>query len=288
MKLTHLQLGIQYPEKTIAFYVEVLGMLHIDTIVEPELTTYVLQFKARGLKLELLHEKHAHGIGIYQEKRLDNYWKFSLFVSDIERIYGIMHNKRYTIGEAYQFRNIGYLSHTKDPENHQIEFIQKTFKFKGSSIAPNSTYPLLECPEFGLITIRSKDPLKSIRFYESIFEMKLYVRMYVDRGNGFTLYFLGKKELQVPNLDIDAIENREWMYQQKEIFIEIQHYWGSEYDKNFALGNTEPLGFRAMVFHISSLRTLKEKLEKAHIPMKESFTKEKYIISPDGHRITFR
>ena len=65
-------------------------------------------------------------------------------------------------------------------------------------------------------------------------DLKLLVRMYVKRGAGFTLYFLGDKKLQPPNPDIDAIENREWMYQQSHLFIEIQHYWSSEFDDEFS------------------------------------------------------
>ncbi|WP_290672028.1 hypothetical protein [Kordia sp.] len=62
-----------------------------------------------------------------------------------------------------------------------------------------------------MFTIRTKDPLKIIAFYENILDLKLFVRMYVDRGIGFTLYFLGDKNLQAPNPDIDALENIEWM-----------------------------------------------------------------------------
>ncbi|WP_394750814.1 VOC family protein [Spongiimicrobium salis] len=285
MELTHLQLGIQNPEKTLPFYLEILGMEQVHTFKEESRVHHVLQFRKTGLKLELVHDKKWEQLEVYQEKRTDNYWKFSLFVADIEGVGGEIRNKNHSIGDAYQFGDIGYLSHTKDPENHQIEFIQKTFKSKGTIPIADTDFPLKECPNFGLITLRSTDPLKSIQFYETIFDMQVYVRMYVDRGNGFTLYFLGKKGLTPPSWDMDAIENREWMYQQKETFIELQYYWGSEYDANFKLEKNNPLGYRGMVFCTTAKEKLKLKLEQYRVPITTIYKGKLQLTSPDGHQI---
>ncbi|WP_074408459.1 hypothetical protein [Aquimarina megaterium] len=151
--------------------------------------------------------------------------------------------------------------HAKDIENYQIEFIQKTFKQNTPSYLKTSkTYPLYQLPTMGLITLRTTDPIKSIRFYESFFGMKLLVRMYVNRSNGFTLYFLGDNNLVVPNPDIDAIENREWMYQQNSTFIELQYYWGSEHQKGFKLQTIEdePIGFAGVKFETRDLKKIEK------------------------------
>lgn len=261
-------------------------MVLVDTNRNANETSYILEFPNGKTQLELIHDRNGAITDPYQEKRTDNYWKYSLFVDDIQRVYHNLQDKNHVVGEAYQFGNIGYLSHTKDPENHQIEFIQKTFE-KDTPVTENdSRYPLLESPVMGLITIRSVDPLRSIRFYEAFFEMKLYVRMYVDRGSGFTLYFLGRKGLNPPNPDMDAIENRTWMYQQNEPFIEIQYYWGSEYATDFVLETDTPLGFRGMVFKSNAMAQFKERFLKSNIPIETSSEGTIKITSPDGHTIT--
>jgi len=90
----------------------------------------------------------------------------------------------------------------------------------------------------------------------------------VTRGNGFTLYFLGDKSFDVPNQDIDAIENREWMYQQNHLFIEIQHYWNSEYDTNFSLKPTPNNGLKSINFS-GNLDVLKERLIAKNISFRQ-------------------
>ncbi|MGY0425825.1 MAG: hypothetical protein ACWIPI_03225, partial [Polaribacter sp.] len=219
----------------------------------------------------------------YQQVSNDNYWKYSLFVEDIQKVYKELQKKNYSINSPYQFEDIGYLAHTTDTENHQIEFIQKTFK--NNLLKASASYTQRQT-SLGLLTIRTKDPLKSIKFFEDIFDLKLFVRMYVTRGKGFTLYFLGNKNLQAPNLDIDAIENREWMYQQSHLFIEIQHYWNSEYDTDFSLKSTQNNGLQNINFS-GNLQLLKKRLTNNNISFIQK--NDKIIFKTvDKHLISFK
>ena len=283
MKLQSFTLQIFEPEKTVSFYIDVLGFKLLNELSENDSTYYNLCFESTRFYLQLKHTPSLKKT-VYKQESVDNYWKYSIFVNDIQSVYKELQKQNIVISEPSQFDDIGYLAHITDPENHQIEFIQKTFKQNTVKTLPNSNYPLLENPELGLITIRTKDPIKSIKFFEDILDLKLFVRMYVTRGNGFTLYFLGDKNLNVPNLDIDAIENREWMYQQSHLFIEIQHYWNSEYDTNFSLKSTPDNGLKRINFS-GDLKLLKEKLEINNIPFRqegESITFEtidKHLIS---------
>ena len=237
-------------------------------------TVFSLAFQNEQHRLELIcpekeiAEEYAHDAH-------DNYWKYSLFVNDIQRVYRSLLAHGHEIGTPFQFEKIGYLSHTKDVENYQIEFIQKHFAANTKETLPKKKYPLAECPVLGLLTIRTKDPIKIIRFYEDMFQLKLLVRMYVDRGNGFTLYFLGDQDLVPPRVDIDAIENREWMYQQDHLFIEIQHYWGSEYDSDFVLNipKQNQMGLGAIKFR-GGLAALKNRLERSGLQFGEVMNKE--------------
>ncbi len=257
MQLHSFTLQITEAQETLAFYTDVLGFTLFDTLSTTNATIYKLGFEHTGSYLLLAESTSTEP---YQEVASDSYWKYSIFVNDIEKNYQEIRQKGYEIGQPYQFGDIGYLSHTKDSENHVVEFIQKSFQQN----------KILDTPQknvLGLLTLRTKDPLKIIRFYEDIFELKLFVRMYVNRGKGFSLFFLGSKNLKAPSPDIDAIENRKWMYQQNHLFIEIQHYWNSEYDEEFEL--TTPKNGLQKVNFIGDLTSLKQRLIDHQIEFQE-------------------
>ena len=271
MKLNSFTLSITNTEKTLAYYTKVLGFELKETFVKNNTTNYCLQLPKANFSLVLAHDTKLDD---YQEKPIDNYWKYSLFVNNIEAQCTLLREQGYAVGEAFQFGDIGYLAHTADVENHKIEFIQKTFKDKPMLDKPNEMV-------LGLLTIRTKDPVKVIKFYEEVFDMKLFVRMYVDRANGFTLYFLGDKNLKAPTNDIDAVENREWMYQQNHLFIEIQHYWNSEYDKDFELVATEN-GLQTINFSADIVK-VKKRLDSLGINYIEKGN-ELYFSNSDKHQ----
>ncbi len=266
MKLNSFTLQIFEPQKTLDFYTSVLGFSLLNEFSKDDSTYYNLGFKNPDFYIQLKYTSTLEKIA-YQEVFTDNYWKYSLFVDNIQKAYQNLAQHNIPVGKPYQFEDIGYLSHTKDVENHNIELIQKTFKQNGILKTEEST-------AFGLLTLRTKDPVKIIHLYEDILEMKLFVRMYVNRGRGFTLYFLGDKNLQAPNSDIDAIDNREWMYQQSHLFVEIQHYWDSEHDDDFKLNSTDKNGLQTVNFS-GDLGVLKEKLKTNDI----SFRQENNIIT---------
>ena len=266
MKLRSFRIQIKDGTSSLKFYTEIIGMKLIDTIVSDIGTLFRIGFDDQKYHLELFQAKEVIP-EVYKQNLSDNYWKYSLFVADIKRVYKSIHAQEITIGEPTQFGEIGYLAHTKDPDNHEIEFIQQRFEKNTVKSEPNDNYPLKENPKLGLLTIRTKDPVKSIQFYEDIFDMKLFVRMEVNKRNGFTLYFLGHKDLIPPSQNIDSLENREWMYQQNHLFVEIQHYWGTEHNKAFKL-KTNVLGFQSLTFE-GDPEILKEKLEKRQIKFQE-------------------
>ncbi|WP_440881614.1 hypothetical protein [Tenacibaculum sp. C7A-26P2] len=300
MKLSRLLLGIKSPEKTLDYYIRQLGMRLLETKTFEGKSRYVLSFpdNVNTVSLELHHDiLNNEEDEVYEETGYDNYWKYSLFVDNIEEVYRSL-NPKFVKGVPFQFKDIGYLMHTRDTENYSIEYIQKFFKNNSTPTTTIESLPLKEIPVFGLITLRTKDPLKSIKFYEHLFELKLLVRMYVDHGNGrgFTLYFLGSKHLQPPNeLDLDAIENREWMYQQKESFIELQYYWGSEQDFNleYTDRSDKAVGLKGIVFETSDLNDVILKLRRSNISttkQEEEISQEKilFLRSPDNQKIIIR
>ena len=284
MKLSNCIIQIQHPRKTLDFYQKNLGATFIRSQQEKTHTNYHLSFSNSDFEL-ILSYQHIVNIPVYEENLTDNYWKYSLFVNDIKTVFDCLCQENHQMGEPFQLGQIGYLAHTQDCEFHKIEFIQKTFKDCPIQKTKTTAFPLKEQPIFGLITIRSKDPIKSIHFYETFCEMKLLVRMHVDRGNGFSLYFLGDKNMTPPSSNIDAIENREWMYQQKSCFIEIQYHWNSEHDQDFNLIRN-PLGLQSIGFKTPSLLASKNQLSNYAEEVK-IINDTLEINSPDGHLIVF-
>ncbi|WP_420571247.1 VOC family protein [Kordia sp.] len=282
MNIQNFTLQIFQPEKTLAFYTNVLGFRVKETFTSKASTYYNLYLNDSICHLQLKHTPSLEKMN-YQQMPTDNYWKYSIFVDDIQKAYKELQQQQYQINEPFQFGDIGYLAHTTDVENHQIEFIQKTFK-QNSPTTKDAVAFKENSSVLGLLTIRTKDPLKSIAFYENILDLKLYVRMYVNRGKGFTLYFLADKNLQAPNADIDAIENREWMYQQQHLFVEIQHYWNSEYDSEFMLNSGAKNGLQQINFSGNNA-VLKEKLTTNMIAFREETTAIVFE-TPDKHVIS--
>lgn len=89
--------------------------------------------------------------------------------------------------------------------------------------------------------------------------------------------------MKAPSPDIDAIENREWMYQQEHLFIEIQHYWNSEHDSDFILNTSQENGLQSINFK-GDLESLEERLKKNRIPFHQE--KDKVIFKTiDNHTI---
>ena len=314
IKLSSFCLGSQSPEKAVDFYQKVLGMELLETRSYENIRVYILRFPQSDaglelpfvLGLELRQDMSKKNCPYYQEGT-DAYWKYSVFVDDIQLAYEKLKDKT-NVSEPFQFGDIGYLMHLTDSENYNIEFIQKSFKQNMPKTLPNPNQnqnqnsepksnpdinsPLHQIPVMGLITMRTKDPVKSIRFYEQFFGLRLLVRMYVDHGTGFSLYFLGDKHLEPPYNDIDAVENREWMYQQNTCFIELQHYWGSEFQKEFTLSHKadEPMGFKAIQFKTDNLQTLKHDLDSRRVAYANHFDplgnkEEIHIVDPDGRKI---
>lgn len=79
----------------------------------------------------------------------------------------------------------------------------------------------------GQITTRITEPTQSLDFYQKVLGMKLLSIQPVKRYN-FTLYFLAYTEETPPNADLEAVENREWLWQRPYTTLELQHRWGSE------------------------------------------------------------
>ena len=80
------------------------------------------------------------------------------------------------------------------------------------------------------ITIRCKDAKISCSFYSNILGMKL-LSIQPSENYPFTLYFFAYTDSFPPNnTDLEAVENREWLWKQPFAQIELQHRHNLEND----------------------------------------------------------
>ena len=64
-------------------------------------------------------------------------------------------------------------------------------------------------------------------FYHDVFGMRLLSRQIVEPYR-FTLYFLASTTDDPPSVDIDAVDNREWLWQRPCTTLELQHFRTAE------------------------------------------------------------
>ncbi|CAE7866172.1 GLY I, partial [Symbiodinium necroappetens] len=137
-----------------------------------------------------------------------------------------------------QFRDIGFLTHMADPAGFCIELLQTTFESSAAERAERLTRPVANKATIGQdfvsftgrvigqITTRITDPKRSLDFYQRVMGMKLLsVQAQLEAVEQLSLYFVAYTEDSPPIADLEAVENREWLYQRDYTTLELQHRW---------------------------------------------------------------
>ncbi|CAJ1350995.1 unnamed protein product, partial [Effrenium voratum] len=184
----------------------------------------------------------------YQSSRTDLYWKIGLAVHDVQEA------SRQLPGcqPGEQFLDIGFLTHYRDPAGFCFELLQTTFESSEAQRKELQSRPRTGAGPMGdfvmgQITTRITEPERSLRFYREL-GMKLLSIQPVTKY-GFTLYFFAFTEENPPKEDLEAVENREWLYQRPYTTLELQHYHGSEGSK-LRLPPPEEEGLAAVVLQV--------------------------------------
>mgnify|MGYP000244687592 CR=1 FL=1 len=206
------------------------------------------------------------------------YWKIALSVADVDIARLCLTEKGVEVTPARQVPDVAYLCHFNDPDGHCIELIQHQFEANHQACQRDGRYPLGGEAVFSLITYRIKDPQASVAFYQQL-GMRLLSRQDVEFA-GFTLYFFGYSDEALPDADICAVGNREWLWQRPYTLIELQHNWGTELQDAFAYDVSADTGFvgTELVTNESELLALTDR-SVADAPV---------CFDPDGYRIDVR
>ena len=206
------------------------------------------------------------------------YWKIAISVVDVDLARQRLLDKGVSVTPARQVPDVAYLCHLADPDGHCIELIQHRFADNHQPVVPDPAFALGSAAVFSLITYRVKDPQPSLAFYQQL-GMRLLSRQDVEFA-GFTLYFLGYTDDVLPDPDICAVGNREWLWQRPYTQIELQHNWGTE-QQDFAYDCSVVSSGFAGIELVTDEADLTAKADQQD----ESGD---YCLDPDGYRIDIR
>lgn len=276
----NLQVACRDAKKTVDFY-RACGM----SSKEDGLLVFANSSESAGIAL--LQNKAT--VNRYTSDRGDVYWKIGFAVDDVDATV-VEINKLGLIsgvGDGHQFIDVGYLTHLQDPSGFTVELLQTTFetseveKLRRLRIARDMgpITPHGQAPVIGQITLRVSNISASLDFYRNMLQMKLLCIEPVARY-GFTLYFLAYTTEDAPNMaSLEAVENREWLYQRPFTTLELQH----PHDAAGPMGGTclelDTAGFHS--FTIQASDDLKASLKGQLIPIGEHIG----LRDPDGTRV---
>ena len=150
----------------------------------------------------------------------DFYWKIGITLRDLDAAVSFLRDQGLAVSDPVQFRDIGYMSKIFDPKGFTIELLQQGFKGHEKQLAHG--HPVGSQAILAHITLRVTDLAAAKYFFEDGLGMRL-MSVQPVREHGFCLYFYSWSDVTLPDPDLEAIENREWLWSRPYTFIELQH-----------------------------------------------------------------
>ncbi|MCK5820152.1 MAG: VOC family protein [Psychromonas sp.] len=195
-----------------AFYVDILGMKNFSTI-----DTMIFGFNKESCTI-CFHKKQSMP---YISTPNDFYWKIGITLKNLDLAVEHLHKKNIVVSSPVQFKDIGYMAKITDPKGFIIELLQQGFLGYEEKI-DNNIHPIGPQGIFAHITLRIHDLQKSTYYFEKILKMRL-MSIQAVKEYGFCLYFYSFSNERLPNEDLHAVKNRQWLWRRPYTFIELQH-----------------------------------------------------------------
>lgn len=193
------------------FYCDVLGMGSFGTEKRP-----LFGFDPDQCLLEF----RADAKGAYVAEANDFYWKIGITLRDLDAAVAYLRGRGQAVPDPRQFRDIGYMSKLVDPNGFAIELLQQGFE--GKSRPAGEGHPVGAQAILAHITLRVTDLAAARSFCEETLGLRLISVQPVEPF-GFCLYFYCWSDEALPNEDLRAVENREWLWRRPYTLLELQH-----------------------------------------------------------------
>ncbi len=205
-KIATLDLRVTHPDAQRQFYREVLGMQPLEG--------GQVGYGGQQAGIRFLSADTA-----YRPAPQDLYWKIAFAVPNIELACKQLRGNGIDVGTPHQFQNVGYLAHFKDPEGFTIELIEHYFEGDRPA-APVNDERLGGGASLNLITLRTDD-ISSVEKQITKWGMTPLSVQPVE-SHGFTLHFFAFTSDKPPSTNLQAVENRTWLYQRPYTVLELQ------------------------------------------------------------------
>lgn len=195
-----------------AFYIDILGMQDFSAN-----DTMIFGFHKNSCHL-YFHKKHVKP---YISKTNDFYWKIGITLKNLDTTVDYLRKKSITVSDPVQFKEIGYMSKITDPKGFVIELLQQNFKGCEEK-SPDDIHPIKFQAVLAHITLRITNLEKSKKFFEQTHNMRLMSIQPVQEYD-FCLYFYAFSKEVLPNKNLNAVQNRQWLWKRPYALIELQH-----------------------------------------------------------------
>ncbi|WP_417432045.1 VOC family protein [Kiloniella sp.] len=203
------------------FYADLLGM----TIVRKDADCIVFSFDPS--KNNLVFQKAD--VSDYYAGPHDFYWKIGITLKNLDEAVSYLRGRGLTLNDPYQFRDIGYMTKLTDPKGFHIELLQQGFEGNEQALdlgSLASSHAIADQAILAHITLRVTTLVAAREYFEKKLGMRLMsIQPVNDRG--FCLYFYSWNNEALPDPDLKAVANREWLWRRPYSLIELQHWENS-------------------------------------------------------------
>ena len=268
-----------------SFYKDIIGMAY-NKVVGKNCIRHHFLFNHQDPKTAICFEECEQ---FTKNIEHSGYWKIGITLEDVDEAINFVNLKtqqNFNLGS--QFEKIGFLSHIGDSLGYSIEFLQHNFltNFLKPSCVERSLLNQSKSapPNFGQITIRCKDAKSSCEFYSNVLGMQL-VSIQPSENYPFTLYFFAYTDLIPPNSkDLEAVENREWLWKQPFAQVELQHRHNLKKDFEYTTNDKQGYG---CIPHVGfQIVVSSERYNIIHDKENSEVVEDVLIIyDPDGYKI---
>jgi len=171
----------------------------------------------------------------------DFYWKIGITVANLDHAVAWLDAQGWPVSRPRQFQDIGYLCHLKDPSGLSIELLQH--RFEGDEKPAPSGHAIGAQATLAHVTLRVTDLAQAQTVCAAQGLRLMSVQPVPDYG--FSLYFYGWSKETLPVPELNAVENRPWLWARPYTILELQHL---EHDVGLRSVAYEEAGIVALQF----------------------------------------
>jgi catechol 2,3-dioxygenase-like lactoylglutathione lyase family enzyme/predicted enzyme related to lactoylglutathione lyase len=152
------------------------------------------------------------------------YWKIGITLRDLDAAVSYLRDRGSEVSDPRQFLDIGYLCHLRDPNGFPIELLQQGFEGNEEPLPTPDGHPIASQATLAHVTLRITDLAAAKQVCEERLGMRLMSVQPVELPNlKFSLYFYAWSGETLPNANLEAVGNREWLWARPYSLLELQH-----------------------------------------------------------------